>query len=326
MSVDSLARVVLAAVDFAGVRWALFEAPPADFGAWGDCDIVADDPIVDWWPEVGVRLQAVGVYPLVWSHYDVGRGDALWLWDTGDGSVFHLDVLSDPHGVGRLALATAPLLVDADSQSGFPVVDRRWQHVYRLSKDLSKRRWDRLAETGMVSTGLEADCLESVFGSRVATEITNELIGASSDRWRTAAPALRRARLLLRARRRGWTQLGLDQLRRFWSRLSRPVGVWIHVYGGSAGDATRGLTEEFGASLRTVPVDWRGRRAPGTGLRLRLALLRPMVVITWAAEPIRGFGLTRADLQFDSRESSDWQLFRASVARALTTRLHGRLR
>lgn len=274
MSLDLLTRQVLSELTSISIRWALLHSPPDDLGSLSDCDIAADSS----GPEIVLRLRGhwerTGLHPIVHSYYDVGRGDAVWIWSEPEQAMLHLDVLSDPTGLGRLGIRTDLVLATTSSTRELAVADEAWRGVYRVSKDLARGR----SHPGRLEALAGSAAAASVFGARPWPAWVME---RGLTRENKMARAYLRARIMIaRLRRNGPVRLMGAQVGRRLSRATRRAGRWIHVSGPLAESASSLLEEVLGDSL---PVH---RVGAGAGRRFlpieaKVRTIRPQVFITW---------------------------------------------
>lgn len=288
MSQERIATVVFSAIESGGNRVVPLTAGETlhqRLRQSGDLDVAVDRPLPALLTEHRPVLESAGIVPLLWSQYDIGRGDAVWLWDTTDATTLQLDVLCDPKGTGRLGVPTTALL-DAAGSTGTD----GWRCAYFVSKRLQKRQWSRLATLASRCSHDADEPLREVFGPQ-AGMVAGDLLrrGAGEAQWRSSATALRRGRTGRRWRRNGGpVRLTVERLRRFVRRATTPVGFWAHLAGEGAQAAAEAVADTLGAALPRQEV----RRVSGPSvaatLQLRWTLLRPSLVVTYSStgEPL----------------------------------------
>lgn len=251
----------------------------------GDLDVAMDRPIAEVINRHAEQLIARGVRPIQRVKYDIGLTEAIWLWDSTDGAVLHLDALCDQQGIGRLGIPTGPIMEAAGQRD---VVDA-WRTAYLVSKRLWKHQWSRLELlAGSVDATGAHTVLKEVFGTRAAAQAVQLLADqAPAEAWHKASGRLRRGRWVRRCARSGGPHvLALARLRRAAQRLRQPVGYWVHLYGTSAGRAAEELAGTFAVAVHHSRV--RRLRNPAFGRMAALpTLLRPGLLVTWSDRPLR---------------------------------------
>jgi hypothetical protein len=283
-----------------------------------DIDIVAATPLPGILGALAPELGRSGVHPVMAVHYDVGRGDSVWLVGPRD-DFLQLDVLSDPTGINRLAMATEEMLQSAKPGSdGVRRVPRESEVAYRVAKNLHRQRYDTLRELdrGELDPSRLKQAIEGVYPglfSAVATAMTD-------GDWRSARASLERARRLARLRRGGWRLWALMAQR--WARRTvDPVGFWIHFTGPAAAHAVDLAWDRWG---RGVAVRFKTQLSPLrpiTRLRIAVAIRRPCIAVTWGR--LTPDGALVVDV---GEECPPWNELRLEILERASARLVERFR
>lgn len=277
------------------------------------------------------QLQRERIYPIVLNQYDVGRSDAFWLFDVDDGTVLEWDVMSDPHGRGRLGIPTRLALARATpDRAGWPSVTAEWSAVYQVSKRLWKRQWHRLPDIDL--SGCSVDRLRAVlrvvFGKH-AGDRARLLLETSADeaRWRNAHRILGAGRTTERWLRRPRNAVVLpgSRMARVLDRLRARVGFWVHVSGGDAEAVARQVHVSIGTGLpRHVccPSSAVTRSPRRMVLVIAPVVIRPGLATTWGGRPLQGRSVT-PDLVVDAADGIDHAV--RSTVTAMSQRVQARL-
>lgn len=268
------------------VVWALWRRNDSSLEIHSDLDLVAVAPLPTVLPAMRTDLENAGYRLLLQVRYDIAGAHAVWLLDP-DGKVFHLDVLADPVGIGRLAIPTTMVLQSVKKTERIPCVGPEWDLCYRIVKAVIKSSPETLETLGRrnLPSGLDA-ALATVLGKR-ATQVERALTGQwRAERWESMLRGLRRSLFFVRIRRRGPFVLIASIAHRAWQRFRRPVGLWIHF----RVDSQLALQSLTGLGVRLVtdwPTSWirRWQRA----VSLRVSVLRPTVVVTWGRDRVPPF-------------------------------------
>lgn len=258
-----------------GLSWAVWRSRDLGLEVASDLDVVASEPLAALLPRMRAPLTQLGYRLLQYTRYDLAGADAIWLLDPA-GAVLHLDVLADPAGIGRLALPTAPVLESAVPSDAVPWVGARWEACYQVAKAIAKASPARLAAIEGPPPGLE-DALREVLPSRASLVCGGLADRWDQRRWATLMRALRGEQRSARLRHGGAARVLSASLARYWRRVRRPVGVWVHFR--QAGEPRL----DFLAAIEVRKHLW--PEAPGgrwaEAISARIGILRPRVVVTW---------------------------------------------
>lgn len=261
-----------------GDRYALLDGSP---NGWrspeSDLDLVSSRSLARILPDILPPLIEAGVYPVMVVRYDVDRGDAMWLVGAED-DVIQVDVLSDPRGVNRLAFSTDTALASTRTpEDGIPRVSTEIEIAYRVAKNLSRRRFDRLRQLDI--TGLDraelATALRGIYGARWELGIA----ALEQMNWASVRRRLQRSKLLTRFRRGGPPILAAVAAR-LLNRVIHPVGLWLHFRGTAGGGAAALTWSALGTGFaRRNRLDW-DEASLVDRIRVRATIRRPSLVVS----------------------------------------------
>ena len=243
-----------------------------------DIDIVAATALPGILGALASELGRSGIYPVMTVHYDVGRGDSVWLIGPRD-DFLQLDVLSDPTGIGRLAVATEEMLQSAmPGSDGVRRVPRESEVAYRIAKNLHRQRYDTLRELGGgdLDPSRLKQAIEGVYPGHFST-VETAMTGGD---WRSARASLERARRLTRVRRGGWSLWALI-IQRWARRAADPVGFWIHFTGPAGAQAVDLAWDRWGHGVAVRLKTQLFPLRPIDRLRIAVAIRRPCLAVTW---------------------------------------------
>jgi hypothetical protein len=179
-----------------------------------------------------------------------------------DGDVVAVDILDDPHGVGKYRLST--------SRPVTPGTRAAYLVCKRLKKGMrGTPEWAAIADVAAGNIDAFSDALRGLFGRRLAADLAEAVAGrvAPGDSvWRRA----RRARAIALFRRPDRAaRLAVLHLRRVAERLAHPTGFYVVVVGpDGAGKSTLAAALPkscVGLFRRTLSVHWRPGVLPRPG-------------------------------------------------------------
>ena len=297
-------EVTLESLAGTDARWAVLHGEDALARGHTDSDIdlVVDRNPLSLYAELVPRLMSNGLHPIGVVVYDIGAA-ALFLLEADLGGRVQLDLMHDPLGHGRLGLRTAPLLEFAIDGTRWPRVSATDSRLYQAAKRVWKQD------------------LESL--SRLAAEIRPEEMSRYRYRARTVFATPQRAACVIEAlehrRLPRFTQTfehRLLSLRRYLTRMGKPVGHWIHI---DDSDESVGAVIHK-ALYHALPYVGAGQLGAGWGSRLaalaRIAYKRrkPALIVSTG----RLTGPFRPDFVLAAEDATPQAVVRAMESRTLS--------